>query len=83
MSADLELLKAFYVESGEILERLDADLIRMETVPDDEVVNSVFRGLHTIKGNSSFLSLGNVTKLAHAAETLLALQVEHRRDIDP
>lgn len=71
-SADLELLKAFYIESGEILERLDSDLQRMEFTPDDgEVINSVFRGLHTIKGNSSFLSLDNVTKLAHAAETML------------
>lgn len=71
MSVDAELLKAFYVESGEILERLDGDLQRMEATPDDEVVNSVFRGLHTVKGNSSFLSLTQVTKLAHAAETLL------------
>lgn len=71
MSVDAELLKAFYVESGEILERLDGDLAKMEGSPDDEVVNSVFRGLHTVKGNSSFLSLTQVTKLAHAAETLL------------
>ncbi len=71
MSADIELLKAFYEESGEILERLDGDLLLMESSLNDEVVNSVFRGLHTIKGNSSFLSLENVTKLAHAAETLL------------
>ncbi len=71
-SADLELLKAFYSESGEILERLDTDLARMEHMPSDlETINAVFRGLHTIKGNSSFLSLENVTKLAHAAETLL------------
>jgi two-component system chemotaxis sensor kinase CheA len=71
MSVDKELLQSFYLESGDILERLDADLQRMESTPDDEAVNSVFRGLHTIKGNSSFLSLDNVTRLAHAAETLL------------
>ena len=70
MSADFELVKAFYLESGEILERLDADLQRLEQAPGDaEVINSVFRGLHTIKGNSSFLSLDNVTKVAHVAET--------------
>jgi len=71
VSVDLELLKSFFLESGDILERLDSDLQRMESTPDDEVVNAVFRGLHTIKGNSSFLSLENITKLAHAAETLL------------
>ncbi|MGZ3731819.1 MAG: chemotaxis protein CheA, partial [Bdellovibrionota bacterium] len=64
--------KAFYVESGEILDRLETDLQRMEFTPGDpEVINSIFRGLHTIKGNSSFLSLQSVTGLAHAAETLL------------
>jgi two-component system chemotaxis sensor kinase CheA len=70
-AVDAELLKAFYEESREILDRLDGDLARMEASPDDEVVNSVFRGLHTVKGNSSFLSLTQVTSLAHAAETLL------------
>ncbi len=73
MSAqDLELVKAFYTESGEILEKLELDLLQMEANPrDGEVVNSLFRGLHTIKGNSSFLSLESITKLAHAAENLL------------
>lgn len=70
-AVDAELLKAFYEESREILERLDGDLARMEGTPDDDVVNAVFRGLHTVKGNSSFLSLTQVTNLAHAAETLL------------
>jgi len=71
-AADLELLKAFYIESGEILDRLENDLQVMESTPGDpEVINSIFRGLHTIKGNSSFLSLQSVTGLAHAAETLL------------
>lgn len=71
-AADLELVKAFYLESEEILDRLDADLQRLQAAPDDdEVINALFRGLHTIKGNSSFLSLETVTRLAHAAETML------------
>jgi two-component system chemotaxis sensor kinase CheA len=71
-SADQDLIKAFYLESQDILEHLDSDLDRMEIAPEDgEAINAVFRGLHTIKGNSSFLSLKNVTSLAHAAETLL------------
>jgi two-component system chemotaxis sensor kinase CheA len=70
--ADQELLKAFYDESGDILERLSDDLTRLESAPSDlDVINAVFRGLHTIKGNSSFLSLDPVTKVAHAAETML------------
>lgn len=71
MSADLELLKAFYQESGDILERLNDEITQLESAPTDEMVNAIFRGMHTIKGNSSFLSLAGVTGLAHAAETLL------------
>lgn len=69
---DLELRKAFFIESVEILDRLETDIEKLEAdTSDPEIVNSVFRGLHTIKGNSSFLSLENVTKISHAAETLL------------
>lgn len=71
-SDDLELRKAFFIESVEILDRLETDIEKLEANANDpEIVNSVFRGLHTIKGNSSFLSLENVTKISHAAETLL------------
>jgi two-component system chemotaxis sensor kinase CheA len=69
---DIELKKAFFIESMEILEKLDSDINAMEKKPNDtEVVNTVFRGLHTIKGNSSFLSLDKITKISHSAETLL------------
>lgn len=72
MNEDLELTKAFFNESIEILERLEGDIASMEARPDDtEIVNSVFRGLHTIKGNSSFLGLDKITKISHSAETLL------------
>lgn len=69
---DLELRKAFFVEAVDILEKLDADIAAMEANPSDlEIVNAVFRGLHTIKGNSSFLGLDKITKLGHASEALL------------
>lgn len=69
---DVELRKAFFIEAVDILEKLDGDIDSMEAKPQDtETVNSVFRGLHTIKGNSSFLGLDKITKISHAAETLL------------
>ena len=72
MSADLELRQAFFVESAEILERLSGEVSALEAKPRDaEAINAVFRSLHTIKGNSSFLSLDGITKISHAAETLL------------
>jgi two-component system, chemotaxis family, sensor kinase CheA len=69
---DLELRKAFFNESIEILDKLNGDIAAMEAEPENvEFINTVFRGLHTIKGNSSFLNLENITKISHAAETLL------------
>lgn len=69
---DQELSRAFFVEAVDILERVEGEIEQMEANPQDkEIINAVFRGLHTIKGNSSFLGLDNITKLSHASETLL------------
>ena len=72
MSEDLELRRAFFTEAVDILDRVEGEIEAMAAQPQDkEMVNAVFRGLHTIKGNSSFLGLDKITKLAHASETLL------------
>lgn len=69
---DPELLSDFLTESGELLERLDQDLVTLESAPDDpELINQVFRALHTIKGSASFLALTNLVAIAHAAESAL------------
>lgn len=69
---DQELTKAFFVESADILEQVEQSLGVVESNKQDyESVNALFRGLHTIKGNSSFLDLKNITKLTHLAESLL------------
>ena len=67
-----ELVDSFTIETEEILETVDQDLIELEHNPDDEeTLNSIFRGLHTIKGTSSFLGLDLITKLSHNAEDVL------------
>lgn len=67
-----ELVDSFTIETDEILETLDQDLVQLEHNPDDEeILNSIFRGLHTIKGTSSFLGLDLITKLSHKAEDVL------------
>lgn len=69
---DPELMQDFLTESGELLEQLDQDLITLETSPGDlELVNRVFRALHTIKGSASFLALTELVECAHAAESAL------------
>ena len=72
---DPSLLQDFLTESGELIEQLDADLVRLEAAdsPEEaqELCNGCFRALHTIKGAASFLGLTAVTTFAHAAEDTL------------
>ncbi len=76
MSIDLndEILQDFIVEAGEILEKLGEQLIEMENNPDDqELLNAVFRGFHTVKGGAGFLNLTAMVDIAHNTEDLFNL----------
>lgn len=72
-----EDLSLFIVESREILEGIEPQLVKIgegldnNLKPDDETVNQIFRGFHTIKGTAAFYQLDSVVSLAHKAETLL------------
>ncbi|MBL9033002.1 MAG: chemotaxis protein CheA [Phycisphaerae bacterium] len=67
-----DILNDFLTESGELLESLEADLVVLERTPTDpDLLNRVFRSLHTIKGSASFLNLSHLVEIAHAAESAL------------
>ena len=67
-----ELLSEFLTETGERLDELDVNLVRFEQEPNDaEMLNAIFRLVHTVKGTCGFLDLDRLAKLAHAAETLM------------
>lgn len=69
---DVELVLDFIAESNEHLEAAEAGLLELETKPDDqETLNQIFRGFHTIKGTAGFLNLTEIGSLAHSAENLL------------
>jgi two-component system chemotaxis sensor kinase CheA len=66
------LLNEFLVEGYEMLDRLDRELLLLEKNKDDlEVINSIFRGVHTIKGTSGFFELATLEAVTHVGETLL------------
>jgi two-component system, chemotaxis family, sensor kinase CheA len=87
MSDDLfdreELVAYFRDEAEELLQQIDADLLRLEEHAetghvDPELINSLFRALHTIKGNSGMLGFVDVTDVAHKLETFCdLLRKEH------
>jgi len=67
-----EIFESFLVETREILEQLDLDLVELEKEPDDaELLNKIFRAFHTVKGTSGFLGLTRLMELTHNAEDLL------------
>ena len=68
-----ELLRYFKDESDELLQQIDADLLRLEPLAatsrsDPETINSLFRALHTIKGSAGMLELHDVSTFAHKLE---------------
>lgn len=67
-----EILEDFLVEAFELIEQIDHDLIELEANPEDlELLNSIFRVAHTVKGSSSFLNFDVLTKLTHRMEDVL------------
>jgi two-component system chemotaxis sensor kinase CheA len=69
---DPALVQEFLIESEELLEHMDQDMVTLETTPKDaEVLNRIFRALHTIKGTSGFLGYEPVVRLSHRAEDVL------------
>ncbi len=69
---DPEILEEFIKETGEDLEGLDPKFIELENNPDDsDVMNSIFRTVHSIKGASAFFNLNHMRNFAHKLENLL------------
>jgi len=69
---DQELLEGFLAEASELLEKVDDDLLNLEKAPDDmEVLNRIFRSVHTVKGAASFLEFELLVKVTHKAEDVL------------
>jgi len=67
-----DIVKEFLVESYENLDRLDRELITLEKNPNDrEILASIFRTIHTIKGTSGFLGFDKLGAVAHVGESLL------------
>lgn len=76
MAIDTEddIVQDFLIESREILDALQQQLVDLEQRPDDrELLNAVFRGFHTIKGGAGFLNLEPLVAVCHLTEDLFNL----------
>ena len=74
MNCDNELLDEFVAESREHLDTIEPDLLEMErdgSNASQEVLNRVFRAIHSIKGASGFFAFESLKKLSDMTENVL------------
>jgi two-component system chemotaxis sensor kinase CheA len=86
MAIDLddEILQDFLVEAGEILELLGEQLVDLEQSPEDqELLNAIFRGFHTIKGGAGFLAVDALVGVCHKAEDVFDILRQGTRNVTP
>ncbi len=69
---DLEILHDYLIESKELLQGAQEDTLGLEADPgNDQILASIFRAFHTIKGGASFLEASHLVEWAHDLEDLL------------
>ena len=66
----------FIAEAEEILELISKNLLTMEESqdrlsPHPDIINAIFRGVHTLKGIAGMMGFNNITELSHTLENML------------
>jgi len=81
---DPSFYEDFLVEAGEHFELIEQNFLTLEGAPGDlEILNAIFRSVHTIKGASGFLGLAKVQALAHIGENVLDDLRKGRMTVSP
>jgi two-component system chemotaxis sensor kinase CheA len=78
------MMEQFLQECRELLERAGAGLLALEKSPGDgEVLDELFRSMHTMKGASGLFDIQPFTAVVHAAEDTLDAVRDGRAQIEP
>lgn len=81
---DLSLLEDFISGAGESLDEMETALLELEINPDNnELLHTIFRAIHTIKGAAQFVGLEKVSALSHVLEDLLDELREGKKNVTP
>ncbi|MEY8205279.1 MAG: Hpt domain-containing protein, partial [Bermanella sp.] len=84
IDSDDEILQDFLVEAGEIIELLSEQLVELENSPqDNDLLNTIFRGFHTVKGGAGFLQLNALVDCCHVAENVFDILRNGQRSVTP
>lgn len=77
-------VREFLIECNEYMEVLDRDILLLEESPEDmELISSVFRAVHTIKGTCGFFGFDLLGSLTHSVETIFGQLRERERILTP
>jgi two-component system, chemotaxis family, sensor kinase CheA len=84
MNLDMATFRqAFFEESADILSELEGYLLQLEDAPEDlELLNTIFRCAHSIKGGSATFGLTEIAQFTHHLETLLDQLRNGKRKVD-
>lgn len=78
-----DLLADFVAETRDMMQAMAGELVAWERAPDDrESLDTIFRFVHTVKGNCGFFDFPRLERLSHAAETALAEVRSGNRTVD-
>ena len=79
-----DLLSEFLTETNENLDVIDVELVTLEKNPDNpELIDNIFRLVHTIKGTCGFLGFSKLESLTHVGENLLSRLREGELTLNP
>jgi two-component system chemotaxis sensor kinase CheA len=69
-----EHIATYREEAGELLAELETSLLDLEDTPDDtDLINRVFRAMHTIKGSGAMFGFDDIAAFTHEVETVFDL----------
>jgi two-component system chemotaxis sensor kinase CheA len=81
---DPSFYEDFLVEAQEHFEMIEQNFLTLEEAPGNlDILNGIFRSVHTIKGASGFLGLAKVQSLSHIGENILDELRKGRMTVTP
>ncbi|MDH5543085.1 MAG: chemotaxis protein CheA [Nitrospinota bacterium] len=83
-----DIVQEFVADSQEMLDQIEPQLIEMtkgiaDGTVDDQLINSIFRLFHSIKGGAGFLNFNTIQKVTHEGETLLDMLRKGEMQLTP
>jgi two-component system chemotaxis sensor kinase CheA len=68
-----ELVTDFVIESQDLLDQLDNEVLALELLPDSaDALSAIFRTVHSLKGTAALLDLRHLERVCHLSESVLA-----------